>query len=118
MRQPTGFRFLDLLDPSFFKRRPGRPRVPSWGEIWIKGKPPTWDDIYGADAWRGPLPQRGGRPPDQKHNQSLLEGYHAKPQGMTTRAFAKKWYCERYGRDPTPENVGTVERQIARLLKK
>jgi hypothetical protein len=114
MRQPNEFRFVDLLDPDFFKRRPGRPRLPSWDEIL-----PSWDDIYGADAWRGPLPQRGGRPLQQERNQSLLEGYRAaKSQGVTKRAFVKQWYRKRHEREATPDDVPTLERQLTRLLKK
>lgn len=120
MRQPNEFRFVDLLEPDFFKRRPGRPRLPSWDDLWLfqKHRPPSWDDIYGADAWRGPLPGRTGRPPQHERNQSLLDGYATKPKGMTMRAFAKKWFRQRRGRDPTLDDVRTVERQLARLLKK
>jgi hypothetical protein len=62
--------------------------------------------------------RRGGRPPDQECNQSLLEGYAAKPQGMTKRAFAKDWYRKRHGREATLDNLPSVERRITRLLKK
>jgi hypothetical protein len=124
MRQPTEpkeFCFTDLLSADFFKRRPGRPRLPSWDDLWLfqMDRPPSWDDIYGADAWRGPLPQRGGKPPGRERNQSLIEGYRAaESQAMTMRAFAKQWYRERHGRDATLDDVLTVERQIARLSKK
>jgi hypothetical protein len=118
MCQPNEFRFVDLLDPDFYKRR-GRPRLPSWDDLWLfqKHRPLSWDDLYGADAWRGPLPQRGGRPPDQERNQSLLEGHAAKPKGMTTRAFVGEWFRQWYRREATIGDVQTVERQLARLLK-
>ena len=119
-KDPKDFRFTDLLNSDFFKRGPGRPRKPSWDDLWLfqKDRPPSWDDIYGADAWRGPLPQRGGRPAKQVRNQSLLDGCAAKPQGMTMRGFVRKWFRQWYRRDATPDEVHSVERQIGRLLKK
>jgi hypothetical protein len=121
MRSPKDFRFADLLDPNFYKRGPGRPRLPSWDDLWLfqHRRPPTDDDIYGADAWRGPDPRREGRPTEQDRNQSLLSGYFAaKRQGQTMRDFAGQWFQEWYRRTPTIDDVRTVERQIARLLKK
>jgi hypothetical protein len=121
MRQPTDFRFVDLLDPAFYKRRPGRPSLPSWDDIL------PWEKILGvegcleADArafWVRWQRRQQGRPAQQERNQSLLEGYATKPKGMTMRAFAKKWFREQHGRDPTLDDVRTVERQLARLLKK
>jgi len=118
MRQPKDskdFRFTDLLDPNFFKRGPGKPRLPSWDDIL-----PSWESIYGADAWYGPgPPQRGGRPAKQARNQSLLEGWAvAKRQGTAKRAFVRKWIRQWHGRKATLDEVRTVERQIDRLLKK
>jgi len=119
-KDPKDFRFADLLDPAFYKRGPGRPRRPSWDDLWLfqKDRPPSWDDIYGADAWCGPLPQRGGRPAQQERNLSLLEGYRARGKGVTMRAFVKKWFRQWYRRDATPDEIKSVERQIDRLLKK
>ena len=103
-----------LLDMLFPKQRRGRPRLLSWDDIL-----PSWESIYGADAWRGPLPQRGGRPSQQERNQSLCEGWPlAESQGMTKRAFVKQWYRKRHGREATPDYVPTLERQLTRLLKK
>jgi hypothetical protein len=120
MRQPNELCFLDLLSPDFFKRGPGRPRKPSWDDLWLfqKYRPLSWDDLYGADAWRGPLPGRSGRPAQQERNQSMRDGYATKPQGMTMRAFVEQWFREWYRREATPDDVRTVERQLARLLKK
>ena len=122
MRAPKVFRFTDLLSPDFYKRRPGRPRLPSWDDIlpWSEILGP--DDLAAAEAkaamWRWRR-RREGRPPNRERNQALLEGYRvAKSHGMTMRAFAKQWFRECYGCEATPDEVRTVERQIARLLKK
>jgi hypothetical protein len=122
MRSPKEFRFTDLLSPDFYKRGPGRPRLPSWDEIM------PWETILGSDAcreaearafWVRWQRRHHGRRADQERNRSLLEGYRAaKSQGVTMRAFVKKWFHEQHGREATPDDVSTVERQIDRLLKK
>jgi len=48
----------------------------------------------------------------------MRDGYATKPQGMTMRAFVEQWFREWYRREATPDDVRTVERQLARLLKK
>ena len=121
MRASKGFRFTDLLSPDFYKRRPGRP-VCRPGTTYCPG-PKSWAltilrplrprrDVALATAARRQTAER-------ERNQALLEGYRvAKSHGMTMRAFAKQWFRECYGCEATPDEVRTVERQIARLLKK
>ena len=119
MRAPKDTLFVGLVSPP--KRRPGRPRLPR-APAWKKIR----SEVLSAEAleyeeeeerlWR--WQRRGGRPPKQQINQSLLDGWRAKPQGMTKRAFVRKWFRQWHGRAATLDEVQSVERQIDRLLKK
>jgi len=100
-------RKTDLNAP---KSRRGRPRKET-------PRRPTWAERRGTWA-RNWLRRRQGRTPNQERNQSLLDGYRARGKGVTVRAFAKQWFREWYGREPEPEDIGSMERQIDRLKKK
>lgn len=110
--------FSSLL--SLPKKR-GRPRLPSWDDILPWPQILSADELAHCDAlsfwWR--WERRGGRPPDQARNQSLREAIcDGRRQGMTMRASARKYYKQKHnGRDPTHEQLVTIERQMARLLK-
>jgi hypothetical protein len=119
-----GFSFTDTLK-LVLKRGPGRPRLWSLEEIMQEYEEIVPEDRMMMEsrerAWRRQR-QHQGRPSDKTRNQSLLEGWRAaKSQGMTMRAFVKKWLRAYHGREATPDDVDdirTVERRLNRLLKK
>jgi hypothetical protein len=104
------------------RRKRGRPRLPSWDEIL-----PSWDEILGltpetaawldAQTWLHRLQtrNRGGRPADHDLNQKLLEGANdARRRGISLRDFCKIWFANKFGREPTPDEVKVVERRFGR----
>jgi hypothetical protein len=62
---------------------------------------------------------RGGPPPKYVSNEVLLESYaSARSRGLKPRACVKECLTRSLGRDPTLDEIYTVERQLRRLTKR